>query len=297
MKSKAAFTAAAALALAACTTGATGQEVTITDSDGYVIDLEDGESTIVRMVETDGDEKYTRVCVFVAGDEDSVGALTCEGGDVRIVQFGPGEDRQIIIGDDVFNEEAIRELVESQLAYVSARMQEMGDWEFEYVNRFDTREFQEEMHELQEEMMELHREMSQRRHERYEMSEEERAEFEEEIAEFEEEMAEFQEEMAELQAEILVELAEEMAELHEEGIYVSPAPPVPPHAGTSWFSDAPHYSSHNRQVIRVERDGEEHVTIIEHDEDDDGNLRTIIRTTDPSSVEVVEIDPHEHDEE
>jgi len=244
----------------------------------------------VRMVveaTNDDHDETTGMCIFVPAGDEAAGALSCPGGNVRIVEFGDGHDRQFLVGDEVIDDEEIRALVEARIAEVNAHLAERDAWEVEIVEYFNDEEFQREMSELQREMETL----SQQLHFEYQsggnMTPEERAEFQES-------MAEFQEEMMEMQADVMAEAAAAMAELRAEGI---PVTPMPPHSDMSWFGGSAHTGRVDRQVIRVERDGEQHVTIIEHSDDDDGNPRLVIRTTDPNSVEVVRIDADELDDD
>lgn len=225
------------------------------------------------------------VCVFVPAGDEAGGALSCPGGNVRVFEFGPDHGRQFIIGDEVIDSEDFRALVQARIAEVNARLAENGAWNIEVLDGFDSEEFQHEMEALGREMERLQRTM-QFEFQGHTMTAEERGEYEAA-------MAEFRSEMAELQAEAMAEAAAAMAELRSEGIPVAPAVPS---AFFSWHEDDRH-RTRDRQVIRVERDGEEHITIIENVADDDGNPRVVIRTTDPDSIEVVHIDADDFDED
>ncbi|MBN4046432.1 hypothetical protein JYU02_00350 [bacterium AH-315-P15] len=271
--------------LGACATQAIGDEITI-DSEkenGHVVRM-----VIDRMYE-DGDET-TRMCVFVPAGDEAAGALSCSGDDVRVIEFGGGHGRQIIIdGDVVFDEAEIRTLINERLAVVSERLAGMGDLHIEFVEEFNSEEFQREMTARQAEMAELHREMRLEFRDHREMTPEERAEFDAEMAEFAGEMREFDEVMAEMQAEVMVGLAEQLAELESRDIVMRRGSPG---HHMRWFG-GPDGDHMGRNIIRIEQDGIEHITIIEHGKDEDGNPRLVIRTTDPSSVEVIQIDADE----
>lgn len=225
------------------------------------------------------------VCVFVPAGDEAGGALSCPGGNVRVFEFGPDHGRQFIIGDEVINSEDFRALVEDRIAEVNDRLAESGAWNIEVLDGFDNEEFQREMEALSREMERLQRTM-QFEFQGQAMTPEERGEFEAA-------MAEFRSEMAGLQAEAMAEAAAAMAELRREGI---PRAPDAPHAFTSWHEDG-RSRGRDRQVIRVEQNGEEHITIIENSQDEDGNLRVTIRTTDPDSINVVRIDADDYDED
>jgi len=246
------------------------------------------ETTRVRMViDTPSPDAPDQpgVCVFVPAGDEAGGALSCPGGNVRVFEFGPDHGRQFIIGDEVINSEDFRALVEDRIAEVNDRLAESGTWDIEVLDGFDNEEFQREMEVLGREMERLQRTM-QFEFQGQAMTPEERGEFEAA-------MAEFRAEMAELQAEAMAEAAAAMAELRREGI---PHAPDMPRAFTSWHEDGRN-RGRDRQVIRVERDGEEHITIIENSQDEDGNVRVTIRTTDPDSIDVVHIDADEYEDQ
>gem|GEM_PF-1835056 len=244
-------------------------------------------STVRMVIDTPSPDAPDQpdVCVFVPAGDEAGGALSCPGGNVRVFEFGPDHGRQFIIGDEVINSEDFRALVEDRIAEVNDRLAESGAWNIEVLDGFDSEEFQREMEMLGREMERLQRTV-QFEFQGQAMSPEERAEFESA-------MAEFQSEMAGLQAEAMAEAAAAMAELRREGI---PRAPDVPHAFTSWHEDGRN-RGRDRQVIRVERDGEEHITIIENSQDEDGNVRVTIRTTDPDSIDVVHIDADEYEDQ
>lgn len=246
--------------------------------------------TTVRMVvETPSPDAPDQpgVCVFVPAGDEAGGALSCPGGNVRVFEFGPGHGRQFVIGDEVIDSEDFRALVEARIAEVNERLAENGAWNIEVLDSFDSEEFQREMEVLGREMERLQRTMQfEFRGGMAGMTPEERAEYEEEAADL-------RAEMAELQAEAMAEAAAAMADLRREGI---PVAPHVPSAFLNWREEG-HHINRDRQVIRVERDGEEHITIIENSSDEDGNPRVVIRTTDPDSVEVVRINADDYDED
>jgi len=239
---------------------------------------------VVEAPHADHDEN-SNLCVFVPAGNDAGGALSCPGGEVRVFEFGGDHGRQFLVGDEVIDGEEIRALVEARIAEVNERLADSGAWNIEVIRGFDNEEFQREMEVLNREMTRLQQTLRFQFQGNEGMSAEDRAEYEEA-------MAEFQAEMAEVQAEAMAEVAAAMAEFHAEGV---PVAPRAPRSEMSWFGGSPRTGHIDRQVIRVERDGERHVTIIEQSNDDDGNPRIVIRTTDPASVEVVRIDPDELD--
>ncbi len=272
--------------LGACATQATGGEPRGVDERQEIIVTSDvGTTRVVRMViETDSDDdgaETTRMCVFVPAGDVAGGALSCSGDDVRVFEFGSGQ--QFVMGDSVVDGEEIRLLIEERLATVNERLSEEGDLHIEFIEEFEnSAEFRADMRELQEEMSELHRELRFEFRDFEGMSDEERAEFDAEMAEFQIEMREFEGEMAGLQAEVMAEVVGAMAD-RSEGDH-----------RMRWFGDDDQMS---RNIIRIEQNGVEHITIIERNEDDDGNPTLVIRTTDPGSVEVIQIEPDELREE
>ena len=304
MKWMAGVTLGASCFLGACATSAIGEESADREFNEVEVRREvivtnsssgDGEHTVRMVIEGDGDEERSFLCVWVPAGGESAGAISCPGRDVRVFEFGGPHGRQIVIGDEVVDEEEIRRLVEIRLAEVNEQLANMDAWDIQVHEAFDNEEFQREMAVLEREMEQLHHELRFAPRDGEDMTPEERAEFEAEMAEFQAEMAEFQAEMHSLQAEVMAEVAAEMAALQAEGVYVRSAPHAPdaPHA-MRWVTDGGHMS---RNVIRVNRDGREQVTIIENIEDEDGNPKLVIRTTDPSSVEVIQLDPDDLDDD
>jgi hypothetical protein len=243
--------------------------------------------TVRMVVETTSDEgsEESTLCVFVPAGDEAGGALSCPGGNVRVFEFGGDHGRQFVVGDEVIEEQEIRALVEARIAEVNERLADRERWDIEVVRGFDNEEFHRQMEALGREMEQLQQTM--------------RFEFQtdagmnaEERAEYQAAMAEFRAEMADLQAEAMAEAASVMAHLREEGL---PIVPQAPGASFNWFDGGPH-SDTGRQVIRINNNGDEHVTIIERGVDEDGNPKLTIRTTDPESVEVVGIDADELDD-
>ena len=151
----------------------------------------------------------------------------------------------------------------------------LEDWVDEFNDR---RELQLERAELARELTERRRELQFERR-NLDLDEEDRVELAAELRELEQEMAALDAEMSAFDA---------TRTLH-------PAAPRAPQHGDNmrWFAET---SSVDRQVIRVERDGEQHITIIENNTGSDGNPRVVIHTTDPEWIDVVHIDADEYDE-
>lgn len=262
------------------------------NSTQIIIQSEDGDSTVIRMVietnEEDRDEPA--ICVWVPSGEGSAGALSCPDGELRVFGFGPGHNQQIIIGDNVLDEDELRAIIELRIDAMHDRLGDMDDLHIEYVGRFDQQELQREMAEFQREIAEFQRNF------RFEfstgdgMDEEERADFDEEMREFAEEMAEFGREMAQLQVEAMAELAEELATLGHLGAPAVPRVPGIHLQRSNTLNSHIEWDLSRRQLISTSRNGEKVLTLIEHTEDEDGNFSLIIRTTDASTVEVIEVD-------
>ncbi len=322
MKWSAGAALGASLFLGACATSAMGDEVFVS-SGGE-------EETRIRMVidEIHDGEERTRMCVFVpAGGDEAAGAISCSGADFRVVEFG--DDGNVFFnGDTVISESEITRMVEERLVEFSERMAERGELHIEFQEmHLESQAFAEEMAELGREMEELHveltleseeeraeleaelqelaREMEALNRQGFAADSEEMREQREEMEELRAEMAELamdqqniqrelwfenREEMAELQAEMAIvraeamaEVAEEMARLEADGIFVRARD-----GEHAWVSELGESMSFLRELVIDDVDGD--VVIVERLSGEDGGPRIIIRTTDPSLVEVIQID-------
>jgi hypothetical protein len=318
-------------------------------------------SRTVRMVidtPSPDDPDEPGVCVFVPAGNEAGGALSCPGGNVRLFEFGPEHGREFVFGNQSMSEAEIRALVEARIAEVNERLAENGDWSVEFVDGFNSEEYQQDMEGLAREMEQLQRDLEAAYHEFSPSNGDELAEFQYYMQGFQDEMQELARQMSELnfdmrfdfigewaeeindrrelqleRAELMRELAErhrelqferrnpelddedradiaeelediaqEMAELDQEMSEFEnfhsfpPTVPLAPHpsAGMTWFADG---HSVDRQVIRYESDGDEHVTVVENTRAEDGTPRITIRTTNPEWVDVIHVDVEDIDDE
>lgn len=329
----------------------------VTVTDGEFGSDENTVRMVIDRLHEDG-TSGRQVCVWVPTEDNTGGALSCDGSDVRVFSFGGEDGEQIIIDGEVVSGNEIRRMVEDRLAAVSDALAGMGNWEFEWVDEFfDSSEFEREMEDLSREMEDLQNQMEMDFRELAYMDDEERAEFQQEMREYEREMRDLAREMAELNSELrfefiqeradaeqearelameredlrhemetlrrtfeiesshgnvteqerrefeaeMRELDREMARLDRDQARLHPVPsvprvpPIPPMTdapfGTHWFTNN---NSTDRQIIRIDQsDGPSHMTVIETVRNEEGMPQIVIRTTDPGSVRVIEMDEDE----
>lgn len=333
MKWTAGLALGASFFLGACATSAMGDEVVVRTNNG------DGQNRVIRMVvdEVHRDGEETRMCVFVpAGNEETAGALSCSGAEFQVIELTDGGN-VFFSGDTVLSEDDLARMIEDRLAEINDRIAEAGELRFEFQDlHLESEEFAREMEELAREMEEIHIEFTAE-------SEEERAELAQEMQELAREMealhaegqsmdsaemaalseemdqlaremdslhtelwverrgelTELQREMAITRAEAMAEFAAEMARMREEGALMEGVD------GSRVIFSGP--GGHTRLMLRsdshwVSDDGP--LATIERTTDADGESRIVIRTTDPSRIEVIQVSPEElgdvhfgHDEE
>jgi len=258
------------------------------------------QSSTVRMViesTSDNGDGDNALCVFVpAGDNDSAGAISCPGGNVRMFEFGPDHGREYVVGGEAMSEEEIRDMVEARMDELRERLEAQAEWQVDVIDRFNSDRFEQEMERIEEEMDNLSDRFSDEYDDFEGLTPEDRARYNRDMERFSQQMAEFGQQMARLQQEAMAEVAAELARRREAGRpVIATAPPAPPAPSFSWSgsSSSPHF---DRQVIHTSHNGTENVTIIERQEDENGNPRVVIHTTDPGSVEVVHINADEVDD-
>ncbi len=323
------WTAGAALGasffLGACATSAMGDEVVVRTNEG------NGQNRVVRMVVDDvnADGEHTRMCVFVpAGSNETAGALSCSGADFQVIDLDDGGN-VFFSGDTVLSEGDLARMIEDRLAEINDRIAERGELRFEFQDlhlqsqefaaemeelaremesiRIEfTAEFEEEREELQVEMQELAQEMEELHRQGFAEDSDEMRDLAEEMAELAREMestqnevwvehrqelAELQTEMATARAEAMAELAAEMARHRERGVLFESTD------GTHMWINGP--DNDTRLRLHTESrwvSDDDNLTVIERTTGDDGESRIVIRTTDPSRIEIIQVEPDEIDD-